>query len=118
MIMAIAVDRTASDILHYEVRQPLRRRSAIENLGDVGVFKIGQDLPFLTKPADDLLGVHAVPEDLDRHSLLEDVIGPLRQIDGTHSATTDGSHDSVRADPASRRHCRFLVASRRRGACR
>ncbi len=42
--------------------------SRIEHLGDVGMIHDGQRLPLRLEPGDDLLGVHARLDDLQRHA--------------------------------------------------
>ena len=53
VFVAVAGDGRAVDELHHKVRQALRRRTGVENLGDVGMFHQGQGAAFAFKAGND-----------------------------------------------------------------
>ncbi len=60
-------DLLALDQLHREVRTTARRLTGIEHPGHVGVVHQCQSLTLGLETRHDLLGVHALLDDLDRH---------------------------------------------------
>ena len=80
-VVAVLVDRPPLDVLHDEVGAAVLGGAAVEQLGDVRMVEVGEDLALGAEAADDLVGVHAAPDELDRDPLLELLVGPLRQVD-------------------------------------
>ena len=58
----------------------------------------GEDLPLVAEAAQDLVGVHAALDDLERDALLELLVRALGQIDHAHAAAADLLDDAVRPD--------------------
>jgi hypothetical protein len=98
--IAVLVDRLALDELHDEVGQAVVGRPSVEQARDVGVIESGQDLALAAESLDDVVRVQPAPEDLDRDTLLERVVGPRGQINASHPSATDLAQDAVGANPA------------------
>ena len=117
VIVGVAIDRGAPDVLHHEIGQPFGRGASVEEARDVGMIQRGQDLTFVAEAADDQVGVHAAPDHLDRDRVLE-IVGAPRQIDGTHAAAADQPFDVVMAELGT--DVRIVIVSgaeRARGEC-
>jgi hypothetical protein len=85
--------------LHYEVRVPLRRRAAIDQAGDVGMFEPGENLALVAEPADREMALVPSADQLDGDALLELLVGADRQIDGAHAAPSDFADELPRTHP-------------------
>ena len=72
-------------------------RPGVEHLGDVGVVHHRQGLPLGLEPGDDLLGVHARLDDLQRHPAA-DRVRLLGHEDDAHAAFADLLQQLVGAD--------------------
>ena len=92
-LIAVIRDANAAHQLHHEERPTHVGRARIQHLGDVGMIHHRQRLPFGFEPRDNLLGVHAQLDYLERHapphrfSLLRDIdhatpafADPLKQL--------------------------------------
>ena len=99
--VAVVDDRLPLDVLHREVRPAVRRAAAIEEAGDERMLEAGQDLPLVTEPPHDAVGVHPALEHLDRDALLERVVVADAEVDGAHAAVADLANERGRR-PAGR----------------
>ena len=97
----IPVDRRPFDVLHHEVRQPVRCRPTVVETRNVRMLEGGEDLPLVLEPPDDDFRIHAAANHLDRDAALERLVGAPSQIDGAHAAVPDAGFDVVRTDRAS-----------------
>ncbi len=81
-------DRNPSDQLHDEVGPPRLCGATIDDPSDVRMIHQGQGVPLSVEPLDDLLGVHAGFDDLQRHLAANRLLlhGPVNH---THPAFTD-----------------------------
>ncbi len=68
VLVAVVGDLDAPHQFHDEVGPARLRRARIEHLGDVRMIHHRQRLPLGLEPGDDLLGVHAQLDDLERHA--------------------------------------------------
>ena len=110
---AIAIQRDPVDVLHHEVRQPMLVGAAVEQTRDAGMIEPRQRPALLLEARQDLLGVEAAPQQLDRDTLFEHV-DARRQVDDPHAAAADLALEHVRTEaPAGRRH---LIVERRQRA--
>ena len=57
----------------------------------------------LLEEAHDERAAGRVPDQLERHALLELAVGTLGEVDRAHSAVADLSHDAKRADAVAER---------------
>ena len=107
---AVLVDGRAVHVLHHHERQAVGRGSGVEHAGDVGVIERGENPP-LFEESPDQLGRRDVPgDDLDRHVLVERLVRPLGQIDGSHAAPADLLQEPIVADLGSGTERRRAVA--------
>ena len=96
--VAIVVDRLTPNKLHHEVRKPLEGRAAIDQVGDMGMFQAGGNLPLAAELAHYAIQIEAAPDHFDSDLLLESLIDPERAVDRTHAAAADPLHDFVRPE--------------------
>ena len=64
LLVAIARDGRALDILQHEIRQAIVRSATINQPRNVRVIEVGKDLPLHHKALDDCVGVHAALDEL------------------------------------------------------
>ena len=95
--VAVVDDRLPFDVLHGEVGPAVRRAAAVEEAGDERMLEAGQDLPLVTEPPHDAVGVHPALEHLDRDALLERVVVADAEVDGAHAAVADLANEAVGA---------------------
>ena len=67
VLVAVVGDLDAPHQFHDEVGPARFGGAGVEHLGDVGMVHQGQRLPLGLEAGDDLLGVHAQLDDLERH---------------------------------------------------
>ena len=99
---AVHVDRRAVHVLHHHERKAVAGGPGVEHASDVGVVERGENPSLFEEPPDQIGRGDVAGDDLDRHMLVERVVGPLGQVDGTHAATADLLEESIRADLRSR----------------
>src|SRR5205814_7580 len=92
-----AVDRIALDVLHDEVWQAIVGGPSVEQAGDVRMLEPGEDLPLTPEVPNDLLAVRPA-HDLQRHALVELLVGARREEHRAHPAVTELTEQPVRAD--------------------
>ena len=97
MEVAILRDRNASDVFHGEVRPPVGSHAGVQHLGDVRMGHDRQRLALGVEAGDDLLGVHAQLDHLERHLAAYRFL-LLGEVDGSHASLAEGRDDSVGAD--------------------
>ena len=68
VLVAVIGDLDAAHQFHHEIRPARVRRAGVQHLGDVRMIHHRQRLPLRLEPGDDLLGVHAQLDDLQRHA--------------------------------------------------
>ena len=56
MLVAVRVDGRADDVVQHQIRNAVLCGASVQKSGDIAVVEIGENLPFLTKPADDEWG--------------------------------------------------------------
>ena len=100
-LIAVLGDRHAAHQLHHEVGPARFGRPGIEHLGDVRVIHQGQRLPLGLEAGDDLLGIHARLDDLERH-LAPNRLRLLGHEDDAHAPFADLLQQLVGADDAYR----------------
>ena len=89
------------DVLQDEERASVVRGPAVDQTGDARVLQARQDLPLAQETRQDLVGVEAPLEHLERGPLLELSVGALRQVHHTHPAAADLAQQPPRADAAA-----------------
>jgi hypothetical protein len=102
------VDRLTLDVFHREVGQPVVRRPAIQQPGDVGVIERRQNLSLGPEPLQHLVGVHAPLDELDGHPLRKRPVNPLGEIHRPHAAAAERAEQPIGADPPARRGLRVV----------
>ena len=102
----------ALDALESKVRSPVGGDAAVEEARDVGVLEAGENLPFAQEAPEDLLGVHAAFEELQRHELVELTVRALGLPDFTHAAASEQGAQAVGSDPVSGGRARSARAAR------
>ena len=90
-------DGFAAHVLHHEVRTALRRRAGVEHLRNCRVRHDREGLAFGLEAGDDLRGVHARLDDLQRH-LAADGTRLFGEPDFAHAARANALKKTVRAD--------------------
>ena len=95
-------DRLALDVLHDEVGKAVLGVAAVQQARDVGVVEAGEDLPFLTKSAENEVGVDAALDDLDRHALLVLLVGANGEVDVPHPTAPEQAVHPVRSNALAR----------------
>ena len=104
MRVAVGVNRFAVHVLHDEIRQSVIGRSAVDQARDVRMIELRQNLPFIAKPAEDVVGIEPSPNELDRNLLAIFVVRARRQINCAQTAPANFADDLVSAElPASER---------------
>jgi hypothetical protein len=101
MTIAIGIDRLAFDELHHEIRLPALRRAAVDEARDVGVLERGESLTLAAEAPQDLVGVHAALDDLERDALHEFTVGARREVDDAHAAARETALESIAPDRAA-----------------
>ena len=81
--------------------RPLSVLAGVEDLGDIGVIHHRQRLPLGLEPGDDLGGIHARLDDLER-DLAADRLFLLGHVDDTHAPFADLLEQLVGPDPRAR----------------
>ena len=104
------------DVLHDEVREPVVRRPAIQQPGDVGVIEAGENLSLGAEATTDLVGVQAELDDLDGDAALELVVVAYGQVDGAHPAASELADDRDKVRRGARAARRAGGWSRSAGA--
>ena len=82
---------------HHEVRPARLGRAGVEHLGDVRMVHQRQRLPLGLEAGDDLLGVHAQLDDLERHAAAHRLL-LLGHVDHAAAAFADFLQQLVAAD--------------------
>ena len=102
MLVAVAVDVLAVDVLEHEIGLAGRRDAGIDEVRDVRVGQAGEDGAFATEA---LLARAADERDvqqLDRRAPLETAVAAFGEPDAAHPAPPDRSHQAVRAEDLPR----------------
>src|SRR5436305_12910264 len=93
--------RLAVDILHYEVRNAVIRRAAVDETGDIGMLESGENAAFVDEPVDDGMGIQAAPYQLHRDLLVKFAVRPLGQVDRAHAALAKLADNTITSDHAA-----------------
>ena len=101
MLIAVLVDGQALDVFHHQERHAVVGHAAVVEPGDVGVLERGQDLPLVAQTAQAFGTRPPLPDELERHLLLELSVGPFGEVDRAHAALTDLAKQAVGADAPS-----------------
>src|SRR4051812_40879056 len=86
-------DRCADNVVHDEVRQTISGCACIEQPGDIWMIEPRQDLAFRSKTAQDLGGIGASIEYLDRNLFLKVTISALCQKNRAHPTAAKFAED-------------------------
>ena len=97
VLVAELGDRNAAHQFHHEVGPARVGRARVEHLGDVRMIHHRQRLPLGLEAGDDLLGVHAQLDDLER-DLAADGFLLFRQPDHAEAAFAEFLQQLVAAD--------------------
>ena len=97
LAIAVLVDRDAVDELHHEERPAAVGGAGVEDPRDAGVVHERQGLALGLEAGDDLFGVHARLDDLER-DLAADGALLLGEEDDSHAALAELADDRVGAD--------------------
>ena len=100
VLVAVIGDLHAAHQFHDEVGPARFGRARVENFGDVRMIHQRQRLPLGFEPGDDLLGVHAQLDDLQRHPPPHRFL-LLGHIDDAAAAFADLLEQLVTADPVA-----------------
>src|SRR5262249_62433459 len=95
-------NRLSFDVLHYEIGPAIVRCAAVINSCDVGMIQIREDVLLLMEAFDDVCGIHPAADHFDRNERCVVDGGISRGVNRPHSAVTDQSLDSIRADSPRR----------------
>ncbi len=95
--VAVLGDRHALHVLHGEVGPAALGRPGVEHLGHARMVHHRQRLPLGLEAGHDLLGVHAVLDDLER-DLASHRLGLLGEVDHAHAAFAETLQDAIGAN--------------------
>ena len=98
-LVTVHMNRLTANELHHEVGQAFRRRAAVDQGGDIGMFEAGGNLPFAAELAHHALQVEAALHHFDRYLFVERLIDADAAIDGAHTTVADELDDLVRPQP-------------------
>ena len=98
---AIMSDRQAAQQLHHKKGPPVRGHAGIQHGGDAGMLHGGEHAPLLLEAGEDLAGVHAALQELERDFTL-DGVRLLRTPDEAEAALAELFHQAKRAHHISR----------------
>ena len=98
VLIAIAVDGAAFNILHHIERHAFRCVSSIENAGDIGVVEVGQHLTFIAKALNELGRHDVAAQQFDRHVLAESTVVANGKIDDAHAALAEFAQHPIGTD--------------------
>src|ERR1051326_2483612 len=104
MRFTVDVDGKPFDVLHNKVRQAGSGRAAVKQPRDVRMVEISQNLTLVTEVAQHCVGIHSTFDQLDSNLLPVLLIRPFSQINSTHAAATDFTHDSIRSNQLTARN--------------
>jgi hypothetical protein len=102
MVVRPLGDRLTFHEFRDQVRPTVIGGPAVEQPRDVRVHQPGQDLALRDEPADELVGVEAPAEDLERDALLEGPVRALGLVNGGHATSPDLAHHAVAPDALAR----------------
>src|SRR5262249_24526640 len=102
VLVAVVQDWNAAHPLHDEIRPPLGRAAAVEDLRDVGMIEEGQRLALGLEARDHFARVHAELDELEGDTTAD---GPLLLcfVDLAHAAGAELLDQDVVADPPQAR---------------
>ena len=89
------------DVLHDEVGDVFGGGAAVEEAGDVGMFKAGENLAFATEAFEDELGIETGFDKLDGDLGFVLFVGAGGEVDGTHAAAAEFADEGIGADAAT-----------------
>jgi hypothetical protein len=98
MVIAVAIDRHALDVLHDEVRKPVGRRPAIEQARDVRMIEVGENLALVAEATQYRLSIHPALDDFDRDGLLVLGVGANREVCSAHPAPAQFANEAIGSD--------------------
>ncbi len=97
VLAAVDVQRPARQILHDQEWPSVGGDAGVQEARDVGVLEVGQNLAFLAKAVEQLLGVETAADQLDGDLLANLIVVAHGQIHGSHAARADFANDAVGA---------------------
>ena len=109
-----ASNRRPGDVFHHEIREPIVRRSGIEQARDVRMIETRKNVTLGRETMQNFIRIGAAFQDLDRDFFFKLSICPRREIDRTHSAASEFARHDIGADAPARRHG-FVLPKRDRG---
>ena len=92
--VAVRVDRLAFDELHREIRHAVARQAAVDEVRDPRMLEQRQDASLFEEAAVHRLTGARLPNQLERHALLELRALALGEVDHAHAAVSQLAHDS------------------------
>src|SRR5262249_9422326 len=99
--VAVVIDGSAGNVLHYKERQPPIGHAAVEQSGNVRVIQISQNLALVAEAIENEVRVHSSLDQLYGDLLLKLIICPNSQANHAHTAAADFASDLVRANRGS-----------------
>ena len=115
MVVAVAVDRIAFDVLQDQVRLARGRDAGVEESCDVRVGQTGQEVALAAEALLAGLTEQARVQELDRGFALEATVAALCEPDVAHAALTDEGNERVGAEGLPGKRCGRTGKSRRPG---
>ena len=95
---AVFVDRRARDEIHHEPGLAVGSGAAVQQLGDVGVFKMGQNAALGFEASHGVTRIQAAADNFQRHQLAIKVVHAHGLVNHAHAAFADDLYNAVRAD--------------------
>ncbi len=101
-LIAVIEQRRAVDQFQREPWTTIDGHAAIQQARDVRMHQPRQDLALTQEAAQDLVGIHAALDQLQRHWLPRQARLGFGAVDRTHAAAADALADAVASDQATR----------------
>jgi len=98
------VDRHAVHVLHDKVGNAIGAGAAIQEAGNVGMFELGEDLPFAPKALDHRRVLAILLQEFDGHTFVKLGVIPNRFVNETHPSRCNASDDAVGPEELSGLH--------------
>jgi len=110
LLVAITIDRSSFDVLHYEVRNPVSGFAAVEESSNVRMIEIGEDLHLVTKAFANAFAAETWIDQFDGNLPAVLFVIAFGKKDCTHSAVAELAQNLVRADTTSNPRRSFTVS--------
>src|SRR5690606_33150577 len=102
LLVGVAVDRYAVDVLHDEPRATVVGHATVDELRDTAVTERGEDLALLPEAGGDVRNAERAVQHFHGDATLEHAVRALAEVDRAHTADTQDALQAIAADRAPR----------------